>query len=185
MNYTRQDLLAIVNQYQNQFTSIKNWDAFRRQKKLPHSQTFIAHFGSWNEVKSLAGLPSNKQARPQKFSSEYLLKLLEEHPDKFSSIKRWNEYAAIHSLPGYHVFADRIPSEQLQLYTGKQRTWNRNNLEKVIKEQFPDSPPTVNEWKAAYENNSSLPTNTTIIRKFGSWNQMKYELYYKTSTKRL
>ncbi|MBU8908098.1 hypothetical protein [Desertibacillus haloalkaliphilus] len=50
--YTNDDLIKIAKENKEHFTTIKKWDEFAKQKKLPLAITFYRRFGKWKDFKS-------------------------------------------------------------------------------------------------------------------------------------
>lgn len=174
--FSDDELLKIANEHRVHFTSTRKWNEYARKNGLPHHQTFIQRFGSWNDVKEKLGLQTNNQYRPLKYSKTELLKILSEHSKAYTSINAWNMYAKKHQLPTHGVFERQLGINQLEELT----PFNSKeiDLKELILTYFPIHPPTVTEWKDLSKN-ISVPHYMTIIRKFGSWNLMKNQVYKK------
>gem|GEM_PF-3113239 len=123
-------------------------------------------------------LETNEQHRPQKYLAENLISILHEHKSAYTNIHTWNQYAKKHKLPTHWVFERHLGIEKIEQITGLNPRYTKERLKQIIRRQFPDKPPTVNQWNellSIYK----LPSSATIIRKFGNWNRMKYYVYYK------
>lgn len=175
--YTKDDLIELLRGHKEHITSISNWNQYRADKSLPHAQTIISHFGSWNAFKDVLNLEKNQQNRPQKYSDEELLSILEKHKEQYSSVAAWDQFAENNNLPKHFIFLDRVGPDVLFEKVGYVSKWTHDNIKSAILSQFPDSPPTQAEWHAITKVFKNLPGYMTIIRQYGGWNQMKEKLY--------
>jgi len=176
--YTKPELLSLLKEYKEEITSIRNWDNYSKEKNLPHSQTIISHFGSWNKFKELLSLDLNEQSRPVKYSNESLYAILDEHQQYYTSATEWDTFAEENQLPKHIIFMDRLGPEILTERIGITLNWTTDNIKAKILEHFPNQPPTQAAWNAIAKS-ERVPAYMTIVRRFGTWNQMKYEVYYK------
>ncbi len=177
VKYTKDTLLLIAKQHIEQITSTKQWDEYRKNKNLPHSQTFISYFGSWNALKERLGLPIVERGRGQLYDDARLIEFLKQYKDHFTTNLKWDEFALANNLPRYHVFLQRLGQNEIAKHTGKTYGYSDDVLKQLIKSNFPTIPPTVRAWNRLSETNTDIPNAKTIIRRFGSWKKMKYELY--------
>lgn len=179
MEYTKDELLEIAKEHKEHLTSTSHWNEYRSLHNLPHSHTFISHFGRWNTLKKMIGLPTVKVGRLQQRSDKELITLLQENKEHFSSVIEWDKFALEHNLPIYKFLIERLGSEQLAKSIGRISVNNSKELKKVMHTYFPDTPPSTREWTTLQKKNRNLPSAKMITARFGSWNQMKYELYSK------
>lgn len=158
---------------------MSRWNEYRKDKDLPHAQTIVSHFGTWNNFKEAMNLEQNQRARPFKYSDEHLLSLLEQYKEHYSSAAEWDSFAEKNSLPKHYIFIDRLGPDILFEKTGYVVKWTTEMLRSTILKHFPHSPPTQAEWTSLTQENGSLPSFITIIRHFDGWNKMKQEIYNK------
>lgn len=179
-SFTTDELLEIARKHQNALTSVNKWNVYSEANGVPHSQTFISHFGSWNKLKEQLNLNTKTQGRPQTFKDTDLLNILKEYGQHYTSVRGWNAYAKEHGLPGHHVFAKRMGLEQVsQLTKYKDDTvWNPKDYKAIILKYFPETPPTFAEW-ADLAKRVKVPSTLTLVRHYGKWNLMKHEVYHK------
>lgn len=175
--YTDDELIELAKKHHEYLTSVGKWNEYARKRNLPHSSTFIQRFGGWNILKERLELETNEQHRPQKYSTEELISILSEHKNAYTNIFSWNQYAMKHKLPTHWVFERHLGIEKIQQITGMKLRYTKENLKELIRQQFPEKPPSVNQWNERIKQ-INLPSAATIIRKFGSWKQMKYYVYY-------
>ncbi len=176
--FTDEALWKIALTYKHEFTSVTSWNHFAKEKGLPHSQTFIQRFGKWNELKEKLNVKSNKQHRPQKYERDELITILAAHKGAFRTIHAWNQYANKNKLPSANVFERHLGAEEIERITGYQSQLSEASYKEIILKHFPNSPPTVSQWKNLSKDESDLPSFSTIIRKFDSWEKMKRVVYY-------
>lgn len=175
--FSDKELWEIASKHKEAFTSVEGWNQYAKENGLPHSQTFIQRFGSWNTIKEKLNLDTNNQHRPVKYQINELNSIIREHKEALTSINSWNQYAQRHNLPSYDVFERHLGAEQIEEITQYKTHLTQNDLKKIILSHFPESPPTVSDWKALSET-KRVPSFSTIIRKFGSWKEMKRKVYY-------
>jgi len=173
--YDKESLLALLQEHKEHITSMNAWNIYCKEKGLPHSQTIIKHFGSWNLAKSALSLEQLEQNRPVRYKESELIDLLEQHKDKFSTINDWNAYASKNQLPTYYTFVSHLGKDLVEQKTSLV-SWDKNKLSQLILKYYPDSPPTVNSWRTM-EKQYGLPSHMTIVRHFQSWSLMKSEVY--------
>lgn len=175
--FTDEELWKIISKHKQALTSVGEWNQYAKKYSLPHSQTLIQRLGSWNIIKERLNIQINEQHRPRKYGEKELLEILENHGNAYTNIHSWNTYARQHKLPTHGVFERYLGLERLEELTDFKSEYTKKDLKKVILEYFPEKPPTVNEWKIV-SRDKKLPSFTTIIRRFGSWNTMKAYVYY-------
>ena len=176
-----EELLAIAKQHKKHITSVTKWNDYRKTQKtkgLPHSQTFISRFGSWNAFKEMLSLDINNQSRPQTFTDVELIDILNEHKDHYTGITEWDNFADQNGLPKHALLLDRLGMDQVYDLTGFTSQWSKEQLERLILMHFPDKPPTQRECNDLSDQ-VNLPSYLTVIRRFGSCNSMKHSVYYK------
>ncbi len=171
------EYLEMITPHKEHLTSIGHWNEYRKNKDLPHAQTLIKCFGSWNSLKEILSLEQNNQSRPMKYTDEDLINLLQKYKHKYTSATEWDLFAEEQNIPKHYLFLDRLGAEELQKYTGIVSRWTDDSIRAVILQYFPDRPPTTREWLLLSET-EKVPSKMTIIRHFGSWNAMK-EIYNK------
>ena len=175
-SYTNNELLILLEKHKKHITSTLDWERYRKGKDLPHFQTLIARFGSWNELKKLLCLPLNDQFRPLKYTDEDLQQLLDNHKEHYTSATEWDKYAEVHGLPKHALFYDRLGLDVLSNYLDVRVSWTKKNIENSLLKHFPEQPPTAQKWNELRES-EKVPTTMTIIRRYGTWNNMKKEVY--------
>jgi len=156
---------------------VGKWNDYAKANSLPHSQTFIQRFGSWNNIKERLNLELNSQHRPQKYEQNELMVILNEHKGAYKSINAWNQYASKHKLPTHQVFEKYLGLDVIEEITGLQTELSKDFLKNHIKEHFPNRPPTITEWNNIAKE-KSVVSSSTIVRRFGSWNNMKAHVYF-------
>ncbi|WP_028393966.1 hypothetical protein [Bacillus cihuensis] len=171
-----EELLKIAEEHKDKITSVNKWNQYAKENKLPHSQTFILRFGSWNDLKAKLNLETNRQHRPFKYGVEELKSILKEHSKEYTSINHWNQYAIEHKLPTHSVFERHLGLLMLEELTPFRDRVSKENLKDVILMHFPDSPPTMTEWTMVAKD-MGLPSTSTITRCFGKWKDMKEYIY--------
>jgi len=176
--YSSEELIEIARKHQHALTSVNKWGVYSESHDVPHAQTFIAHFGSWNKLKQQLNLDTNSQGRPQTFSETDLLDILREHGEQYTSIRVWNTYAEKHGLPGHHVFAKRMGLKRLSELTKYESLEQVKDYKTLILKYFPERPPTFAEWSKLAEK-ENVPSAITIVRHYGKWNLMKHVVYYQ------
>lgn len=173
--FDRESLLELLQQHKDHMTSMSHWNAYSKEKGLPHSQTIIKYFETWNQAKASLSLEQLGQSRPTQYSEEELLVYLEKYKDKFTTIYEWNEFASQNQLPSYYTFTRHLGTDIVEGKTGT-LVWDKAKLKKLILKYFPDKPPTVTKWMSIAKE-QDLPSHMTIVRHFKSWSIMKYEVY--------
>lgn len=179
-------LIQLLKPHVGQMTSVRNWNEFSKAEGIPHSQTLIQHFGSWNAVKEVFGVEAQGQHRPSVYSAEDVRTILKTHGHALQSASKWNKYANDNGLPNYQLLFTKLDDEEISELTGyrKRTKWTKENLGEVILRHFPDAPPSSLEWQMTASANKGLPAFSTIINKFGSWSAMKRQLYRNASRKK-
>jgi len=176
MSKNQEEYLKIIAPHKQHLTSVGYWNTYRIGKELPHSQTLIKHFGSWNALKNVLSLEQNSQSRPVKYTDEELVAMLEKYKGKYTSASEWDLFAEGNNLPKHYLFLDRLGAEELQKHTGIVLRWKEDSISDAILRYFPDRPPTTQEW-LLLSKVEKVPSKMTIIRHFSSWDEMKKEIY--------
>lgn len=173
--FDKESILAILQQHKEHMTGVSPWNVYSKEKGLPHSQTIIRYFGTWNQAKASLSLEPLKRGGNTLYTEEELLVYLEKYKDKFTTIYEWDDFAMQNQLPYYYTFTRNLGTDVVEEKT-RIMVWDKEKLKKLIPQYFPDQPPTISKWKnIAKEHN--LPSHMMIIRHFKSWSNMKYELY--------
>ena len=178
--FSKDRLLRLAMAHKDSFTSVNAWNAYSKENGLPGAGTYVNVFGSWNAAKKELGLSTNKQFRPQLYTDEELYLVLEQHKDHYTSPSHWNTYAKKNNLPTHGVFSKRLGDDVVMQRTGqiwrKREGDNSIDYAAIMREHYPEKPPTVREW-ADYARTHKLPTSIVYIRKYGSWNKAKRKIY--------
>lgn len=174
------ELLTLLKGNEEHITSVNKWNEYSKDNALPHSQTIISYFGSWNGFKKeLLDLKDDlKVGRPEKYSDNELHIILDEYKTHYTSVGDWDMFAETQQLPKHFVFMNRLGPDIIREKTGLITSWSTEEIKKIIKYYFPTKPPTQTEWMELAKM-KRVPGKSTIIRKFNSWSQMKFEVYYK------
>lgn len=179
-SYSEAELRRIALEHREHFKSVNAWNEYRKEKGLPSASTFINVFGSWNTFKEMLGFTVNNQYRPQLYSDDELLTVLDKYKEHYTSPSKWNAYAQEHSLPTHGVFKQRFGDEVIMERTGS--LWRKRDGEEtvdyaaIMREHYPDKAPTAREW-TEYARKHKLPTSIVYIRHYGSWNKAKRQIY--------
>lgn len=171
----QQKLIELLQNHKDHLTSMSKWNVYSKEHDLPHSQTIIKYFGTWNKVKEALSLEQQGQSRPPEYTDEMLLEYLDRYKEEFTSISEWNTFAKTNQLPSYYTFTRHLGTEIVEQKT-MTMVWDKNKLKRLILSYFPETPPTVTKWMEV-ANKEKLPSHMTIVRHFKSWTQMKYEVY--------
>lgn len=165
--YTKEDLIQIIKEHKDQFTSKADWNEYAKEKGLPHYETFWYNNIFWNDILNIAGKPSKV------YSSEELLRIAEEHRDYFISRKVWDEFAKKHDLPNSYQYIKAFGN----WIDVKNRVLKKSNddLLRIAKEHNLISF-SRKEWDA-YAKKHNLPASSMYIDRFGvNWNKLKATL---------
>ena len=173
--FDKETILRLLKEHKEYMTSMNAWNIYSKEYGLPHSQTIIKHFGSWNSAKSALSLEQLKKNLPFRYTEQELLQLYEQHKDKFTSITNWNDYASKNQLPTYYTFVSHLGKDLVE-QNSTSVTWDKEKLTQLILTYYPEEPPTVSNWRTM-EKKYDLPSHMTIVRHFQSWSLMKSEVY--------
>ena len=99
--YTREELFEILVQQYNINNKIKQTD-FRSKNGLPHYQTYIKEFGSWNDALNLIGLPT-KDRVDYNISSDVLIDKFKNLVIKLGKIPSLSELDKIDDFPSHQL----------------------------------------------------------------------------------
>lgn len=165
--------IEMLKPHKEHLTSSREWNEYKNLYKLPHSQTLIRKFGSWNALKEAVGV--NKvfaQNRPIKYDADTIKAILKEHGSHLTTKLQWDQYAKENKLPNYTVLFERLTEEEVFDITGYRKSFNKDSLKDVIKKYYPTTPPTFKEWEALGKAESDAPSASLIVVHFGSWKNM-------------
>lgn len=176
--YSKSELLSLLTEHKEHITSIREWNQYSKENDLPHSQTIISHFGTWNKFKKMLSLDLNDQSRPIKYTEDVLYSILDKYKEHYTSAANWDKFAEEKNLPKHIIFMERLGPEILNENNGVILNWTTESIKKSILQHFPNHPPTQKEWSNIV-NSERVPAYMTIVRRFGTWNKMKYEVYHK------
>lgn len=87
------------------------WEEYKLEnptETLPSSTTIINKFNSWNNMKQMFHLPQKNNNRPEKYSDEELIKIVDEHIPYSLSQRNWNKYKKGKALPSYTTLMNRV-----------------------------------------------------------------------------
>lgn len=172
--------IELLQNHKEYLTSAREWNEYRKENNLPHSQTLIKKFGSWNAVKESIGTERvNERHRPVKYNKETVINILKEHGRHLTTKLDWDKYAKEHKLPNYTVLFKRLSDEEIYDLTGYRRVFSKELLVQIIKDYYPTTPPTIREWRELAKIEKSAPSASLIIVHFGSWKGMIESIYEK------
>lgn len=158
-------------------TSTRDWDEYRKQHDLPHSQTLINKFGSWNRLKEALSMKQNALHRPVKYTPDVVREILQEHGTALTGQVAWNNYAKENQLPNYKIIFERLSETEVYEITGYIKKYTVDISKKIVLEHFPDKPPTFAEWERLAKVNRNVPSATGLFKQFGSWRNMVSQIY--------
>ncbi|WP_084242343.1 hypothetical protein [Planomicrobium okeanokoites] len=173
-----QPYIEMLKPHKEFLTSAREWNAYRKDLGLPHSQTLIGKFGSWNAVKeSFEDVEVNARHRPIKYDKAKVKAILKEHGEHLTSQAAWNQYANENKLPNYTILFDRLTDEEIYEITKYRRVYTKDIISQIVKEYYPTTPPSFREWNYLAKNETGIPSASLIIVRFGSWKRMIKEVY--------
>lgn len=169
--YNKMLLIKQVEPYKEHVSSTLSYNTFRKEHnelELPHFQSVIKIFGSWNEFKSALGLETHSIGRRPIYTDEELLKVLKEHREYFINQKTWNEHADKEQLPRFSVMKNRLPLDIIQRYTNyaKRYGYSQSQLIDVVKTHKEQLKLGKNNWER-YAAIHKLPQYNTLIERLG------------------
>ncbi|MCM3390520.1 hypothetical protein M3649_20765 [Ureibacillus chungkukjangi] len=161
--------------YKDLFTSAKSYNDFYSNKQneipLPHYQTVIHTFGSWNEFKQAIGLNTQPVGRRETYSYEQLVDILKEHRTYFTDARTWNAHADKEGLPKFTLMKNRIPLDVIRRYTNysNRGSYTIEEIVKVVNEHKEVLERGKRAWEE-FASNNTLPQYKTILKYLGSEN---------------
>jgi hypothetical protein len=169
-SYNQEELLAIATDHREQLTSTIKWNTYSKEAGLPHSQTFIKHFGSWNKLKECLSLPELNAHRPVTYSKDTIKQILEDHGQHYTSNRAWDDYVNDKELPIHQTIINHYSIEEIRelVKVPPKGTYTETDLRKAMLTHFPYHSPTIKEWNQLAKN-EDLPNAATYMRRFGSW----------------
>lgn len=177
-----------MNTYSDEAYSVGKWEKLRKahpELHLPHSQSIIKLFSSWNTAKEAAGLITFSPSRPLEYSKEQLITILEEHGHVYTSAVEWDRYAKVNGLPSSDILMRNLDEETKgKLLNSAKFSYSKESLGKLLHENFPNHPPSATEWESIRStHNPKLPSTSVFVSRYGSWNNALTENYQgKTNT---
>jgi len=167
-----QDFIKKLSKYKEHITTAREWDKFRKGKKLPSSNTLIRKFKSWNNLK--AALKIGKSFRT--YTKSELIDLAKANSQHFTTIKDWDIYSKKKALPTSHYFISNFGSWSnvkniLNINPSKRKSkYNKEVIKKLILENrdFLDSR---TKWDQ-FSKENKLPPYITL-KKYFSWQEIK------------
>ncbi|MFC0273732.1 hypothetical protein ACFFIX_20305 [Metabacillus herbersteinensis] len=173
--YTKESLIEIAQTHPRYFTSKRAWNEYAKVQGLPSSQTYIVHFGSWNEAKNESKLALTAKKGAPKYSFEEVHNVLTTHGKNLVNRKQWDEYAHKHKLPTYKTLKKHLDWDEILEYSNKKKKFNLTNeelLKIALKHSETFLSASMSSWND-YARENQLPSSTTYYRAFGSWKQAK------------
>lgn len=170
--------IEMLKPHRESLTSAREWNAYSKENGLPHSQTLIGKFGSWNSVKVAAGVSQvNAGHRPVKYDKAKVKEVLKEHGKHLTSKLAWDKYANEQKLPHYTIIFERLTDEEVFELTNYRRTYTKEIISQTVKKYYPATPPTFREWQELAKKEDGIPSASLIIVRFGSWKKMINDVY--------
>lgn len=170
--------IEMLKPHKEFITSAREWNAYRKENGLPHSQTLIGKFGSWNAVKEAVGISKlNAGHRPIKYDKAMVEHVLKEHGQHLTSKLAWDRYANEHNLPHYTIIFERLSDEEVFELSKYRRIYTKEIISQTVKNYYPGTPPSYREWQHLAKNEDGVPSASLIIVRYGSWKKMIKEVY--------
>lgn len=170
--------IELLRPHREHLTSSRKWNDYRLNLGLPHSQTLIRKFGSWNALKETLEIGEVFEPhRPVKYDAAIIREILKEHGKHLTSQVKWNEYAKNNKLPNYTVIFERLSEDQVFELTDYRKTLNKDSVVEMIKKYYPTEPPTSRQWNMLAKEKPNVPSSSSIILMFESWKKMIREVY--------
>lgn len=93
----KEEFKKLLEKHKNNITTVRQWDVYAKKYTLPSSQTLIATFGSWTNLKK------EMDIRDIDRKTE-LIEIASKHLDMFTTIENWNKYAKENDLPNGYTY---------------------------------------------------------------------------------
>ena len=182
IKYTKEELLEILVQQYNINNKIKQSD-FRSKNGLPHYQTYIKEFGSWNDALNLIGLPTKDRA-DYNISPETLIDKFKNLVIKLGKIPSLSELDKINDFPShqliykhfndYDTFVNSCGFNYNKINDGKfKKEFLINEIKRFVSEF--NKIPTPKD----FEKLESYPSRKTFTNHFGNFNNVVIEAGFK------
>lgn len=170
----KEDLISKIKPYKKHMVSAAQWNNFRKENielELPHANTLINRFGSWNKVKEVVeDLPVQKQ-----WELTELIELLENHIDGLQGTpKDWEDYKLQHStetLPSSATIIMKFDSwnnvkrtfNLVEKSNNRPRKYTDDQLVSLVKDHIPYSL-SQRSW-IQYKKGKDLPSYQTFLNR--------------------
>lgn len=163
----KETLLELLEPHKQHLTTVKKWDVYAKEHKLPPSVNLIYHFKSWSNVKEAMRLPQLKKT----YTFEQLETIAFSHKEHFLRKSIWDEYSKEHGLPASATFIKAFGSwqkikEHIGLVNEKRKNdlYSKEDIQMVLKEHA-EHYLNRTQWDE-YAKEQRLPTYKTIKKHF-------------------
>ncbi|AMW99772.1 hypothetical protein [Rummeliibacillus stabekisii] len=90
------------------FERTSDWEKFAKEKLLPSTSAYIAHFGSMEKAKKEVGIEKIKTRK--NYTKEELTKIALENKKYFTTEKQWDSHVKNHNLPRHKAYINAFRS---------------------------------------------------------------------------
>lgn len=172
--WNREQLLYILKEYYEKHGKAYQLD-FCNKNGLPHYQTYIKEFGSWNNAKRMVGISNEEIEKRNRYTKEDVIYLFKKLVDKLGYISKFSELESIDDFPStgtiykyfnsYDALIECCGLNNNTIANGKYKEeFLISEIHRFVKEfnRIPTS--------RDFENLPGYPTRKTFTNHFGNFN---------------
>lgn len=203
VDYTKDEYIQLLTPHKEHLKTMADWEKYRDrciEIELPSSSTIKTIFNSWKNVKKALKIDNLEKEKP-KFNELMIKKnmtsaLTEDeyinlikHIEHLTTTSHWEKYRK--QNPDLHLLSSSILQNRftswncMKQFFGLETTKIRLSISSLTEEEcinllmpYKEHFSSTDDWVAFLEENPNLrlPSKNTLIRYFGTWNNMKEKL---------
>jgi hypothetical protein len=162
-----EELIKLLQPHKEKLTTVKEWDVYAKEYRLPSSFNLIYQFESWTNVKKALGLTAKKAS----YSLEELQNIAKKHKKFMQSKQQWDKYSKENGLPASATFIKAYGKwstlkEQIGLGNEKRKRdlYSKDDIKMILKKHA-EHYLNRKQWDE-YAKEKKLPTYKTIKKHF-------------------
>ena len=182
---TDEYLIQVLQDYYNNHGQVPTQNLFKNNPKYPSSSTFQRRFGTWNKAIEAAGLEAKRHVPRNTYTKESILEAIHKFYNLNGRAPKYDDFTKNSDYPSGDTVKEYFGSWKKGIETAGYTTYDNTiySKESIISsiQQFYIKNGRIPQ-RRDFNNTQEYPSNTTVTKYFGSWNNAIRAAGYKPVT---